>query len=352
MQTAKVILSLLSQKARKRPHFVFRRLYRYLYHPELLKLVTKQVSNECLPYNDYQTLITKLKNEVYIVGENSNQDLILAKLLYVILDAIYGARRATNQWKPQDLLDHALQKIKRQYLIKEALQFNISFHPNTLSTILKSRIVDGRLIHLLACFLQKPEEHPQLSHLLEELFLIFIQQALKESERQFLTPVLYQQQFLLFFTKDSTISAIDLKEKINYQIDMGNFEIFDFTEKQKKRMKFYGLDIVQDQKLFHRLLLLIPHREIWNKLRPFTSKGKAVSVTDRLHLSVDKIIRCYQQEAREIKQRYQLAHNSYQKIRLFTYFHQRSLVQTLAQKLQKSPKQIRKKYRQQLRSMT
>ena len=35
MQKAEHILSLLGQKSAERPDFVFRRLYRHLYHPEI-----------------------------------------------------------------------------------------------------------------------------------------------------------------------------------------------------------------------------------------------------------------------------------------------------------------------------
>ncbi|PTM56897.1 reverse transcriptase/maturase family protein [Desmospora activa] len=179
MQRAEIIISLLSQKAKNDECFVFRRLYRHLYNPDLYQNAFRHIyigsepkASE-LSMEIVDAIIQKMKTETYhpqpVIrpcgqqppGCLSFEDRLVQEGLRQLLQAIYEPQflESSHGFRPERSHLTALSAIKASFgkadwLITGKIKNVSHFDHDTLIQLLSRKIDDGRLLELIRRFLR------------------------------------------------------------------------------------------------------------------------------------------------------------------------------------------------------
>jgi hypothetical protein len=349
MQKAEVILSLLSQKAQERPNFCFHRLYRYLYHPGLYQWVMARQFTRALPEDRLLMIIDQLRWERYRVGADQQEDQLVAEVIYALLSSIYGTELASIRWKPMLQQEKQLSRMRSFPRDSWVLYGQPSISDEQVQTVFAPRIADGRFLRLVVRLL-KQERASKLYQLWIRLFLLQLQER-GVLPTTLCTPLCEQQQLLLFLHQASAKVATQWKEAlIKLTGETANWQTIDCS---RHSFFFAGLELKPSSTSSRgNFRLLIPYKKIRQTLRPYTHQEKPTACHQYLHLPVEQIISRYRQEIWAFEQAYHCTDNYYKRKKQIHYYLRKSLVYTLAKKLQRSPKQIRQQYRQQVQALT
>lgn len=347
MQKAEVILSLLSHKARERSDFCFHRLYRYLYHPGLYQWVMARQSVQIVPKDQLMMIIEKLRWERYRVGADQKADQLVTETVYMLLYSIYKAELTSIRWKPMIQQNEQLSKIRAFPRDSWVLCGQPSFKFEQVREVFAPRIEDGRFLRLVVRLLEQ-EKTSKLYQLWIRLYLLQLQERGLLS-KILCTPLCEQQRLLLFLHRTSAEEATQW-QKILLRLTgkEANWQIIDCSHQS---FLFAGLEIKPGSASSkNNFRLLIPYEKIRQTLHPYTHHGKPTACHPYLHLPVEKIISRYRKEIWAFEQAYRCTDNYYKRKKQIRYYLRKSLVYTLAKKLQRSPKQIWQHYRQQIKN--
>lgn len=349
MQKAEVILSLLSHKAQKRSDFRFYRLYRYLYHPGLYQWVMAKQLKRAVPREQLLTIIEKLRWERYRAGADQQADRLVTEVVYALLSSIYAAELKSIRWKPMMQKNEQVAKMRQFPRNSWLLCGQLPIESKQVQKVLAPRIADGRFLRLVVRLLKQRRES-KLYQLWMGLFLLQLQES-QMLPTTLYTPLCEQQQLFLFLHRASAKVATQCKEVLqNSTGEATNWQMIDCS---CRRFFFAGLE-VKPGSVSSRInfRLLIPYEKILQTLHPYTHQGKPAACHPYLHLPVEQIISRYRQEIQAFAQAYRCTDNYYKRKKQINYYLRKSLVYTLAKKLQRSPKQIWQHYRQQIKELT
>ncbi|MCH5585048.1 group II intron reverse transcriptase/maturase [Shimazuella sp. AN120528] len=234
MQTAEVILSLLGQKAKNDENFVFQRLYRHLFNPDMYlsayaKIYSKEgnmtagVDGKTIDGFNVEIvnrIIEKMKKETYYpnpvlrkhipkksggqrpLGIPSFEDKLVQEVLRLILEAIYEPKflDTSHGFRPKRSCHTALHTIKStckgsNWVIEGDIKsFFDNIDHEVLLCLLSKKIDDGRMIELIrrflrAGYLEFKQKHPTfsgtpqggiISPILSNVYLHELDQFMKE----------------------------------------------------------------------------------------------------------------------------------------------------------------------------
>lgn len=347
MQKAERILSLLGQTSAKKPNFVFRRIYRYLFNPDLYFSVDS-MSNQYRDPAKIDQLIDQLRWERYTPGDFS-QDLYLKQAVYRLLQAIYQPLTLSCNPSTVHKALFAVREIfpANGWIIQmPSKHFFQQVQSDVLITILSQKIDDGRFIALIRRLLHQDSDAPfWIDLMLQELDRWLLQK--KDTNIQY---VRYQEQIFLLI-QDTKSQAKCLLQEMN-QWFCERLGIEGLADASKidwmASCRFLFLDHLLKLDRNQRIGLYIPTSTIHQRLRPFRKKEKPSAYTTRIHLPIQKCILLYQRERRAFEEYFALAQNFKKKRRFFVYIHFNSLLKTIARKKNLSVKKVQKKYRDQL----
>ncbi len=366
MQSAEVILSILGQKSRENPHYVFRRLYRYLFQPEFCLYVQQKASLQ-IESSDLDQLIQQLRSERYDPSEkNEGQDVdqLVQEMLYLLLLTIYQPLLVQIR-QPKRKIPELLTRIE---LAAKNCHWVFGAKIKTLSSrfpiaflfqTMREKIEDGRLLELIRRFLlvfQKQgdqgekKEATKLFLLLKDLCLLSLDRFIEQLNQELLPNsqvnyVRWGEEFLIF-VKGTKRIAKQMRDKIAFFLGQNGFRLEEekltVRSLREKGILFMNYQLIQSSK--GKLLFLIPHQIIQQRLSPFLKNGKSTHHRRRIHLPVQEMIKQYNDEISGLYHYYRFAHDVKKKLGKFRYYHFGSLLKTIARKEQCSVKQVLRKY--------
>lgn len=183
MQSAEVIVSLLSKKAQNDENFVFQRLYRHLFNPDFYRMAYRHMREEGRMFEAdvfntavVDAVIEKLKSETYypqpLFQQNTSRvksrlhpplhDRLVEEAVRQLLEAIYEPRflDTSHGFRPHRTCQTALCAFKAScpgtdWVIEGKIRcFFDHFDHDKLFSLLSERIDDGRFLRLIQRFLQ------------------------------------------------------------------------------------------------------------------------------------------------------------------------------------------------------
>lgn len=194
MQTAETVLNILRKKSEEDSKFIFRRLYRNLYNPDLFKVAYARIyshEGNMTPGTDGETidgfslelvekLISELRYERYYpkpvrrayipkkngkkrsLGIPSFRDKLVQEVVRMMLEAIYEPifSESSHAYRPNKSCHTALHQIKTtgrgtSWVIEGDIEgFFDNIDHDILLSLLKRKIDDGRFIELIRRFLK------------------------------------------------------------------------------------------------------------------------------------------------------------------------------------------------------
>lgn len=349
MQKAEHILSLLGQKSKERPDFVFRRLYRYLYHPEIyaMAMEKRSICQQSQLMAQIDPLIMELRRERC---EWKNR-LKVQLLEYAISDLLQAIYQPLMLPCAKRTLQEAMISIQSTpppfgWVIKmPSIDYFQQIELDRYVSILKQKIDDGRL---LRCIRRLIQLQGWSSDWLNPLWLELDRWMMRFQQK--VTYIRYGEHIFLL-VKGPKACARSLWEQINRflmeRLALHNFEQhshIDLLATARFSFHDYELSVGEDQ----RMRWFIPKKKVNRCLRPFQKKGRPVAFLPRIHQPIDQIIERYRQERIEFESDCSMAWNRKKQIRYFRYVHFASLTKTIACKMNMSVKQVRKRYQQPL----
>ena len=349
MQKAEHILSLLGQKAKERPDFVFQRFYRYLYHPGIYMKAMEQNARFNLSdlKDPIDSLIQQLKVERCDWNHPQQMEL-LKSAITILLQAIYQPSASPFC---KNSLAQALTAIQSTaspsgWLI-EMPSADLYQHvsPERFGLILKRKICDGRFLRCVQKFIQIhgwPMEW--LNILLQEL-----DQWMGKQKYNFSYIRYYDHIFLLMRAAraDAQLWLQQIHQFMLNHFGLNDVDrctrIHDFA---KKGFRFadYEIKVVNH----NQIGLFVSKPIVDARLRPYQQAGKPKAFSARIHLPIERMIDLYRKERIDFESFCSMAWNRHKRIRYFRYVHFYSLVKTIARKQNLSVKKVRKRYRAQL----
>jgi len=147
-----------------------------------------------------------------------------------------------------------------------------------------------------------------------------------------------------------------LKDELKLKLNMEKTLI---TNIRTEKVKFLGYEIVKaknDSKMKVNsegirkrningsIQLLIPKKNINERIKKFTLNGKPTHQKDRIYLPLRDLIGKYNAEIRGLYNYYNLAMNVGKRLTIFRHYHYMSMVKTIAVKMKISVKRVFKKY--------
>lgn len=350
MQRAEHILSLLGQKSKQKPDFVFRRLYRHLYNTEIYAytLEKRSIRNRAHMMSQIDQLIMELKAE-RCDWSNPLKIQLLEYAISALLQAIYQPFALPNSKKT---LQEALISIQSTlppfgWLIEmPSIDYFQQIELDRFCFILKQKIDDGRLLkclrHLIQC---RGWSIDWLNILLQEL------DQWIACWKHKVTYIRYDGHIFLL-VKGPKACAKSLWEQMNRFI-MQRFALQNFKRHShlrlfsKSRFTFYDYELKTVEN--KRIGLFIPKAKVNKWLRPFQKNGKPAAFSSRIHKPIEQIIDLYRRERIDFEAFCSMAWNRQKQIRFFRYVHFYSLLKTIAHKKNISVKLVRETYRKPLK---
>lgn len=397
MQKAEVILSLLSYKARNDEHFVFRRLYRYLYNPDFYRYVGTKMGGMHFTVDGYlETLhhiIQKLRNETYhpirsnVLRDKKHfprysQDQWLQAVVREILESIYEPSflDTSHGFRPNRSVHTALYTLKKtwkgaQWVIQGTIPnvFEQMDH-HLLIQIIAKRVDDGRFLELIRRFLKAGCVHipspcseriqrSGLGPLLVNIYLNELDQWIERVVNRYnhsqeirIQYIRYAHQWMIF-VHDSKTMAQRLLDQVCIFLETDLHLAYDKQQNtlknpRKDNVQFLSHEIAMFTKPSQTgqntpmpsVQLLVPSDVIRKKLKPFRKRGRPVHHHARVHLPLQDLIQIYHDEIKQLYCYYCLATDVNTKLRMFRFFHYHSLVKTIAHKEKSSAKKVMDKY--------
>lgn len=340
MQKAEHILSLLGTKSAQHPDFVFRRMYRYLYHPGFYQSFSKE---KLKPEHQVQilSLIESLRSERYRPGNKNDPYLFHA--MNQLLTAIYQPSAMTCVKTSAEEALRAIVSIDpaEGWVIQmPADRFFQQISPTVFEYIVGKKISDGRWFRLARRLLSvRGWPSTWLDILLQSFDRWMVQRARVRYVR-------YQTDIFLLI-QDTRNQVEQIRREID-QWMIKHIGVNGFAEQSKvcffarHRFSFLEHEIQVDAE--RRIRLLLPIHTVNQSLRPFRKQGKSVAVSARIYLPIERLIQIYRAERKAFSHRYPLAKNLNQRLRTFSYYHFLSLLKTIARKKNLSVKKVRQKY--------
>jgi hypothetical protein len=366
MQRADIVLSILSQKSFENRNFILNRVYRNLFNKTLYAEVIANNTRTLISEDSIQEIIDALKHEKLNEIFTSNQKVqMIVNVMCNILRAIY------NPLFLGDYKEHSLKINQSHFLflkmkyIKERFKTNVWFLKMKIemdaSEILNSKVIsfmeekvkDQRFLFLVEKMIKWMNENPKIEEtipfkdlLIEILCLSFLSKDEREKEdycihrNEMILPLEHKK-------NDSSKMKQDAEDFLKrFQREHKEIQV-SLLNIQDKGMEFANFLMKRRSK--DQIDFLIPYGVIHEKLKPFLKNEKPVHYNHRLHLSVEKIHQEFEKDLKELQENYYMTENYNIRIKKFKYYHQLSLLKTIARKEKTSVKKVKKKYKKTLK---
>ena len=140
--------------------------------------------------------------------------------------------------------------------------------------------------------------------------------------------------------------AVFLKEEL--ALDLSEKKTL-ITNLADRGVRFLGYEIsrIKDDTKRYRngnLTLSMPKDVVVKKLKPFLKDGKAAPLDVLMHKDVRDIVAIYGSQNQGLYEYYKLAYNVSSRMNTFAYYHQQSMLRTIAKKLNSSVNKVKAKY--------
>lgn len=341
MQSAEKLFSVIAKKAKDRPEFRFHRLYRNLFQPTYYHEYGE--ANLDPAYIDEMChLLAREKyrpKQVVSTPKGKKFHLLLEYMIGRIMFALYP----TPQHKAEiDQFSYLVEQFLKRLEQAECL-CKITIPSYTFAPLFIKKIDDGRWWRLIKYL----DQAGRIKHILQKCYrAALLQHVIQATEQMNITWLLYQDHLFFFGPKLSFAT-----EHWKQIWQAASTERMDWRLEEKKEGvgSFFHYRWIVKKKT-GKVQLLVPSRLLADSIRPFHRGGKPIAVNERLHLTVEEILRSYQEEKRQIIGCFRYASNRRNARKKFHYYHYRSLLLTLAKKEKISVKAIQKKYRERLRN--
>lgn len=325
MQKAEVVLGTLRTNA-KREDFMFKRLYRHLYNPQLYG---------AKPAEAIAGLVKQLRSERYH-SSGKPEDAWIEEAVVQLLGAVFPemteGREDGDQW--QRVRDIA----EPRWAVWCRLERGHELWEEILHS-LRSRVADGRFLELLRR-LHHARGALAVKRTLREVHAGCLQRAMRP-----LSPttdrLVLGQEFLFLGREAGAMNRQMAVIQAPLEGQEDDTSLRWVANIHEQAMEF-GPYVLRGS---HRGCLVLVRAAAARQIRrPFTQHGRPAPRDDRLHLPSSRILSLYQQELMDVAQAFQQAVDVRKKLREFHYYHWNSLLKTLAKKDRLSLKKVSEKY--------
>lgn len=341
MQEAKTVLYILKQKSTAYGEYRFQRVYRNYFNPSFYE----DLAHSSL---DSQEYIACFQSERY--ANYLHHDVIIT-ITTKLLEAMYGFDGSIKPPTHQALSEVREHWPQINWLIAGTIgHADRELEIPTILARLRQRIDDGRFLELIQRMLKATlfahGNNNQASKAVQHFQAVLrtiLWQSVDQSIVSILQPkvcyVRHGSQVLIGLHSPAA-QALQVKAKLGEYVR--EMEMQPFEEGcRAQSVSFLGYDLYAKN---GKIRFQIAQKRLYQQLRPFRKQGKASSRTAWLHWSVEAIIRAYANELDQFAQRYRFADNLNSQLRTYRYYHQASLIKTIAHKMRISASQVRRNY--------
>jgi hypothetical protein len=215
--------------------------------------------------------------------------------------------------------------------------------------LMKAKINDQRFLFLSEKMIEWMDENQKTTEMIsfkDILTEILLLSFVKEEKKRITDYCIHQTEIIIPLSEEIKNSS-KIKEKgegflKNFQFEEKNFKVT-VININDKRLDFANIQLVKRNK--DKIDLLMPTSVIQKKLKPFLKNKKPVHLNKRLHLSVERIHQEFEKDYQELKENYHMTENYNVRIKKFKYYHQLSLLKTIALKEKTSVKKVKSRYK-------
>lgn len=332
--------------------------YRFMYKKALWDeaakriLIRHQLAEGCVNEAMIEQLIQALRtNTLHVKKMKQNTPImneLVQQVMLLILNAVFhGVHGASGQTKTRHDVIRLIQNQQGKFHTFATGCFSKDIQ-HLIHRLFHEKIADNKFFHLLNVCLFQLEKQTDKTFLSSDL-LSFIHEICHHSFDRWMKKHdkdIYYQRFEAHFfigLKDEGLNVKQCRQKIKQFTEKQKWNLQTWKARQAKRgIHFLGYKLHQGPADI-ALQCDIPNQSIqqfiqkhdYGRWQTFTARSRPYL----LHLSEEKIIQIYNRELCTFASRYKLATNFY-RLRPILYLARKSLLQTIARKRNRTPKQI------------